>query len=137
MTVRKPAPPVTRIGAPATGRPSIPRTIPSMAPVVNCAGRTAGPKATIASRSPSRRTCARPRLLLEHSEAADRIPKGATHKDVRHKMGRQGKPRKPDQRGHAIRSKWNPAVIPIAAGDHGGNREGCYGVTGGEASVSS
>src|ERR1700679_1822726 len=83
MKVWKPAPPVTSIGALATGRPSGARRIPSMAPVVNCASRIPGIKATVAIGSPSRRTTGRLRLLLEHGEAADRIPKGATHNDVR------------------------------------------------------
>ena len=54
MTVRKPAPPVMRIGEPATGRPSAARRVPVMIPVVSWANRSPCTNATAASRRPSR-----------------------------------------------------------------------------------
>ena len=77
------------------------------------------------------------RLLPQHGETADRVPKRTAHEDIRQKVGRQGKSRKSNQRGHAVRSVWNPAVISIAAGEDSGNRERRDGVTRGETSESS
>src|SRR5712691_949036 len=136
MTVRKPAPPVTRIAESATGRPSGARRVPSMVPVVSCAQRAPGTKTTVASSGASRRTAGRLRLLPQHGETADRVPKRTAHEDVRQKVGRQGKPRKSDHCRHAVRRVWNPAVISIPAGDDSGDREGRDGVTRRETSVS-
>src|SRR5579859_592796 len=133
--VLKPAPPVTRIGESAIGRPLVERSVPSIVPVVSCANRPPGRRAVISQR-PSR-TTARLRPLPQHCETADRISKCATQEDVRQKVGRQRKPRKADKRGHAIRSIRNPTMISIAAGDDSGNREGRDGVTRGETSISS
>src|SRR5579862_731389 len=82
MTVRKPAPPVTRIDAVAKGRPSAARSVPSIAPVVTCENRAPGTKA-VANRKPKRRTPGRLRLLLEHGGAAERVPKSTSHKCAR------------------------------------------------------
>src|SRR5437899_7664700 len=101
MTVRKPAPPVMRIGEPATGRPYVARIVPSIVPLVNCANRDPVAKATVASRRTSR-AVGRLRLLPQDGETADRVPKRTAHEDVRQKVGRQGKPRKSDQRRHAV-----------------------------------
>jgi hypothetical protein len=56
---------------------------PSIAPVVNCATRVVGIE-TIAHR---RRAAGKP-LLPEHNEAADRVPKGTSHKDIRREVSR-------------------------------------------------
>src|SRR5215475_1845620 len=116
------------MGTPANRRPSPSRRVPSRAPVVIWAGRAPGKNISAARRSAERRRLWRLPLLPKHGEAADGVAKRTSHEHVGQEVGREGKPGKSDEGRRAIGSIGHPAMISVAPGDNGGDRECRYRV---------
>ena len=91
--MRKPAPPVMRRSSSASRRPSGAWTVPSSVPVVNCAGSDAGSTYTVTKRSRNRRKTEGSRLRPKHGEAANGVPKRASHEDIQQEVCRQASSR--------------------------------------------